>query len=276
VIHIHHRVVARVFGIDEHGRRAQRLDDLERPVVGGETEADETVDRSVADGRLERSVERRHQQHRQVVLLAELAQALDELADEGVGEHGRKPLRDEDADGAAAPGGESTRGGVRRVAEVMGDPEDALERGLAEPLRVVEGERDGGLRHAGRAGDVSDGDPGHPRRLLASAPPGPQRRPWQGRDLGGDRMINRFTKTVYPIVGGSGGSVKDDFSPPGATSWPVAGSILTFSSPTRSSRSALSNADSSPRPSFRSRASCPTCPAWSAGGPALMCAWASG
>ena len=101
------------------------------------------------------------------MLLAQLAQALDQLAHERVREDGGEPLRDEDADRAAAPHREGSRGGVGGVAQVVRDAQDALERGLAKALGVVEGKGHGRLRDAGPHGHVSDGDPGHPTRLLA-------------------------------------------------------------------------------------------------------------
>src|SRR5438874_39172 len=58
VVDVDDRVRRRLVGVDQHRRDAYAVQDLERPVVGAEAEAYETVDRRVADGAFERAVQR--------------------------------------------------------------------------------------------------------------------------------------------------------------------------------------------------------------------------
>jgi hypothetical protein len=111
--------------------------------------------------RMAPSREGRYQEQGEVVLLDEFAETLHELPQELIGEDRAQALWDEDADGSASAHRQSARGRMRRVAEVERDLPHPVERGLTELLRVVEREGDGGLRHAGGAGHVSDGDPRH-------------------------------------------------------------------------------------------------------------------
>ena len=156
----------RAVGIHEHRRDAQTIEDFERTIIGRQAQADEPVHRRLPDRAFEGAVKRRNEEQGQVVLFALLAKTLDELADKRVGEDRRKTLWDEQADRPAAPHRQGARRGMRHITEVFGDAQHAFQRGVAQPLRVVEGERNSGLGHAGRRRHVSDGDPGHPARLL--------------------------------------------------------------------------------------------------------------
>ena len=100
------------------------------------------------------------------MLFTELAQALDELAQERVGKDGGQPLRDQDSDRPAPAHRQRSSGRMRRVAKILGYPQDAFEGGLTQALGAVESEGHGGFGDAGRARHLSDGDPGHPTRLL--------------------------------------------------------------------------------------------------------------
>ena len=136
------------------------------------------------------------------MLLAQLAQPLQKLAQEGVGEHRAQTLRDEHADRPAAAQREGAGGRVGRIAEAVGHLQHPLHGGMAKLLGVVEGERDRRLRHAGGHGDIGDGDASHragclditwsPRSQLAFTSH------WRAGDFAGDHRqgLNRFTKTV--------------------------------------------------------------------------------
>src|SRR5712691_1525957 len=181
-------VFGRLLRVDEHGRDADSIQRRQGGVVRAEAQADETIDRRLTDRAFQRSVEGRNQEQRQVVLLDQLAEALEQLAQELVGENSAEALRDEDADGPAAAKGKCARGRMWRVAEVVGDLQHPLQGGLPELLGVVEREGDGGLRHASGAGHVSDSYSTHCPAAKGTKALCPSSCP---------HTVNRFSKAVY-------------------------------------------------------------------------------
>src|ERR1700674_234641 len=190
VIHIYRRMVRRSLRVDEHRRDAKAVQGFERAVVRAETEADEAVDRGLPYRSLQRAVKRRNQEHGQVVFVAQLAEALAELAQEGIGEDSGQTLGNEQADGSASTHRQGTGCRVRGVTEVVGDLEDALEGGVAKLARVVEGKGNGGFGHACSARHVSDRHACH----LATT------RAHTTKSIEAPPSLNRFSKAVYGIV----------------------------------------------------------------------------
>src|SRR2546426_7793074 len=109
VIDVDRGMVRRPVRVDEHGWDAVAVQHRKGLIVWAQAEADEAVDGGLPDRALQGSVDRRHQEQGQVVLLALFAEALDELAQERVGEDCGQALRDQEAYGSAAPHGEGTR-----------------------------------------------------------------------------------------------------------------------------------------------------------------------
>ena len=165
VVHVHGGMAGRVVRVHQHDRDPEPVHGLDGRVLWAQAEADEAVHAGGPDGALQRSVQRRDQEQGQVVRLRELAQAPDQLGREGVGEDGLESLRDQDPDRAAAPHGERAGGRVGRVADLVRDVQDPVQRRLAEALGVVEGEGDCCLRHAGSDRHVSDGHTSHGANL---------------------------------------------------------------------------------------------------------------
>src|SRR5258708_9151982 len=183
VVDVDRGVGGRGEGGREPGREADAVEHLQGPIVRAQAEADEAVDRRLPDRSFEGTVQGWDEQHREVVLLAELAETLDELAREGVRKDGGKARGDEDADRPAAAHREGAGGRVRRVAQLVRDAEDALQGRLAELFGDVESKRDRGLRDAGCDCHVSDGDPSHPGLTPNQLPHYP-------------RSLNRFSKAA--------------------------------------------------------------------------------
>src|SRR4029077_4922136 len=109
------------------------------------------------------------------------------------------------------------RGGMWRVPQVVRDSQHTLERGLAELLRVVEGEGDRGLGDTGSGRHVSDGDPRHPGATQKGT-----RSCFRPHLLKEPDSINRFTKSVQAMVGPSWRAVKKQIWSPSA---PRSGSV---------------------------------------------------
>ena len=80
----------------------------------------------------------------------------DEGGEERVGAQQQRIARDHEADRVLLAPAERARGGARLPAELVGDLEDPVARGVGDAGAAVERERDRGRRDAGMAGDVDD------------------------------------------------------------------------------------------------------------------------
>ena len=169
VVDVDRAVVRQGARVDEDDRHAGAPDLLDLGMVVAETDGDDAVDRRPAHRPGQAAVQRRDEVERVAVRLGRDRDALAERTEERVGEDDRQGLRREDADRQRLALGEHPGDGVGGVAELLGHHADPPRRLGRQPVRAVEGERDGRLRHAGLAGDV--GDARAAEALLQSALP---------------------------------------------------------------------------------------------------------
>ena len=204
VVDLDARLVRERARVDHHQRHAGGADLLDLGVRGGEARPRRRRRPSPGPSpAASEPVERGDEVERVALLLGGQRDALAEGAEERVGEDHRQRLRRQHADGVRLALGEHPRDRVRAVAERVRDVADPARRLGRQPVRAVEGERHGGLRHARLAGDVGDARPARGpllHGLLVGGWPGHRRgRGGSRRDGHGGRPgggQNRFSKPV--------------------------------------------------------------------------------
>src|SRR6266851_4275211 len=116
-----------------------------KTTIPSQAQADKAVYGGTADGTLEGAIQGWNQQKRQVVLLADLADAADQERRERIRKDHLNRLWNEESDGSASFGGKRSSGWMRGIAELASDRHDALARGLADLIGVIESKRNGRL-----------------------------------------------------------------------------------------------------------------------------------
>ena len=142
--------------VDEDDRQAGAADLLDLGVVLAQAQGHEAVDAGQTSGARQRAVQRRDEQQAVTGFLGDAGHSLAEHAEERIGERRDQGLRGQDAEGAGVALGEHPGNRVGPVAERVRDRADPGRRLGAQPIGVVEGDRDGRLGHAGLSCDIAD------------------------------------------------------------------------------------------------------------------------
>jgi hypothetical protein len=147
-------------GIDQDAWQTDAPEGV-KTAIPRQAQADEAVYGGTSDGTLEGAIQGWNEQKREVVLLADLADAADQERRERVFKDDLNRLWNQETYGSASFGRKRSGGWMRGVAELPGDRHDAFARGLADFVGVIERKRNGRLGDPCRRSHIRDPNPAH-------------------------------------------------------------------------------------------------------------------